>query len=420
VTIRAVGARIRLASLPLAAVCCLAGCGGGGDKPGDRITGSTLTIYASTPLHGPSNADGEAVVDGARLALAAMRGRIGRYRIALRVLDDSTAQSGQWDPVQTTIGARLAVQDTTTIGYIGDLNSGASAISIPVLNRAGIPQISPGSTAVGLTVASAAAAPGEPEKYYPTGIRTFARVIPNDSVQAGAQVRLQQELGCKRTYVFDDGEVDGEDIASSFVLAAQAARLQVAAVQEFNPTATDFSSLAAGVASAGADCVLITALPSPGAVLLTKQLAGALPEAPIFGSADLAESTYVDPAQGGIPESVDSRVLLTAATLDPSAYPPAGQAFYQVYRQRFGVPEPAAIFGYESMSLMLRAIGRATRRGTAPADRAQVRAAIFTTRERHSALGTYSIDPRGDTTLRTYGVYRIVGGRLVFWTAISA
>ena len=35
-------------------------------------------------------------------------------------------------------------------------------------------------------------------------------------------------------------------------------------------------------------------------------------------------------------------------------------------------------------------------------------------------LGTYSITPDGDTTLRRYGVYRIMGGRLRFWKQIDA
>ena len=74
-----------------------------------------------------------------------------------------------WDPGQTTVNARLAVQNKNTIGYIGDLNSGATAVALPLLNRVGIPEISPASTAVGLTQRqSRGRRPGEPEKYYPT------------------------------------------------------------------------------------------------------------------------------------------------------------------------------------------------------------------------------------------------------------
>ncbi len=71
------------------------------------------------------------------------------------------------------------------------------------------------------------------------------------------------------------------------------------------------------------------------------------------------------------------------------------------------------------MKLLLDAIGAATDGGRRDAQRSRVIAALFATRDRHSAVGTYSIEPDGDTTLARYGVYRIVGGRLVFWRAID-
>ena len=58
-------------------------------------------------------------------------------------LDDSTAAAGNWDPGQTSTNARKAAQDKSTVAYIGEFNSGASAVSIPILNQAGIAQISP-------------------------------------------------------------------------------------------------------------------------------------------------------------------------------------------------------------------------------------------------------------------------------------
>jgi branched-chain amino acid transport system substrate-binding protein len=402
----------------LAAVAALPGCGSDHKVP-NRISGETLTIYTSLPLTGASAVSGQAVLGGAKIALDQIHGRIGRYRIVLRWMDDSTAKRGSWDPGQTTINAHQAMNDDTTIGYIGEYNSGASAISIPLLNRMGIPQISPASTAVGLTSHGIGAAPGEPEKYYPTGTRTFARVVPSDAIEATAQVRLQQQAGCGKTYILDDGEFDGDDAEASFQVAARAAHLKLAGVQTFDPRVKDYRPLAAAVAKTGADCVLISAITENNAVLLTKQVAQAMPNAKLFGTAGLAESTFADPEQGGIPRALDPRVLITAAALGPSASPPSGKAFYDRYQLRYDAPEPYAIFGYEAMSLMLSAIARATDDGTEPAQRSKVRAAIFATKGRRSVLGTYGIRPDGDTTLRRYGVYRIVGGRLRFWKQID-
>jgi branched-chain amino acid transport system substrate-binding protein len=361
--------------LLLAPLTALAGCGlasASGSSlapPGNRIAGRTLTIYTSVPLHGASAVAARAVVGGELRALARIGGRIGRYRIVLRTLDDSSVRSGRWDPGQTTLNARLARTDPTTIGYLGEFNSGASAISIPVLDRAGIPQISPTNTAVGLTSGSPAASPGEPEKYYPTGVRTFARVVPSDAVQAPVLVGLQQAEGCTRTFVLDDGDVDGADTASSFQLAAQGAGLRVVGVQSYDPLAGNYLALAGAVAKTAADCVLISADTENHATLVT--------------------------SEGGLPASLDPRVLITA---------PA---------------QPDAILGYEAMSLMLHSISRATRGGRDAAERSKVVQAIFSTRDRHSLLGTYSIDSNGDTSLRRYGVYWVVHGQLRLWKAVD-
>ena len=146
-----------------------------------------------------------------------------------------------------------------------------------------------------------------------------------------------------------------------------------------------------------------------------------MPDLKIFGTAGLAETTFANPADGGIPLSVDPQVVLTSPALAPARVPALGA---RVHWPRTGAghgpPEPDAIFGDEAMSLLLDAIDRATDHGTRPAVRADVRNALFATRDRHSVLGTYSIDANGDTTLRRFGVYDIVQGRLTFWEAIEA
>jgi branched-chain amino acid transport system substrate-binding protein len=393
----------------------LAGCAGSAEEGGGRIAARTLTLYVSVPLDGASAVSSQAVLHGAQMALDRLHGRIGRVRIVLKQLDDAAPTRAEWDPGQTTNAAHIAFADPTAVGYIGDLNSGASAISIPVLNRLAIPQISPTSTGVGLTSSAPGAAPGEPDKYYPTGIRTFARVAPNDAVQAAVQVGLQRSLGCTKTFVVDDGEVDGEDIATSFDLAARAAGLQVIATQQFNQRATDYRALAASLASAGPDCVLISAITDANAVLVTRELAAAVPSARVFATAGTAESTFAR----GIPPALARRLLITSPALGASAYPRAAQELLSEYARRYGTPEPDAILGYEAASLMLDAIARATDNGRREVRRTSVLKAIFGTRERRSVLGTYSITPDGDTSLKTYGVWRVAGGRLQFLRAVA-
>jgi branched-chain amino acid transport system substrate-binding protein len=412
--------RVKVPGIVLASALLAVAIGGCGSKDAvaNRIDSAMLTIYSSGPLRGPSRPNAQAVLNGEELALAQARGQVGRYRIRLRTLDDSTPPRDEWDPGKTTVNAHIVLQDPTTIGYIGDFNSGATAVSIPLLNRLGIPQISASSSAVGLTSDAAGAAPGEPQKYYPTGIRTFARVVPNDTVQATVQVNLQRSLGCRKTYVLEDGEVDGEDMASSFGLVARSAGLKVVSVQEFPPRATSYAPLAKSVSQSGANCVLISALTESGAPLLARQIGAVMPLVQIFGSAGVAESTFVDPAAGGIPLWLDSRVMVTAPAVGPSAGPASAKAFYAAYERRYGPAQPFAIFGYEAMRLMLNAISRATDGGRRPVLRSRVLAEIFATRDRDSVLGTYSITRTGDTTIRRYGVWRVIDGGLSFWKSM--
>src|SRR4051794_4098923 len=88
----------------LAALAALAGCGSKHPVP-NKIPGQTLTIYTSIPLDGASSVSGHAVLGGAQLALAQVRGRIGKYRVVLRPMDDATVKRGSWDPGQTTLNA---------------------------------------------------------------------------------------------------------------------------------------------------------------------------------------------------------------------------------------------------------------------------------------------------------------------------
>lgn len=412
--------RAALAGIALVASLLIAGCGSRTQLAADAVRGDFLTVYSSAPAYGPSAIGAQAVVNGERLALDQIGSRIGRYRIVLKVLDDSTMQRGRADPGQTTANAQSAAVDPTAIGYLGEYDSGASAIAIPILNRAGIAQLSATNAAVGLTSNGPGASPGEPEKYYPSGVRTYARVTPNDSVEAVAQVKLQQAQGCTKTYVLEDGGVDGSDAAASFQLAAQSAGLSVVGVQGFDPRATDYTDVAAAAAKLAPDCILISADTENNAVQLTDQVAAAVPHAMLFGTDGLAETSFTDPAQGGIPAKLDGRMLITVAIPGPDASAAATRSFLEAYESRYGTPQPYAVFGYQAMELLIDAIARTTGHGSRPAERSKVVAAIFGARERRSVLGTFRIKRDGDTTLREYGAFRVTGGRLRLWQTITA
>src|SRR3954453_1664000 len=402
----------------------IAACGsdepsGGKRAGGGESAGKQLTIYSSLPLQGAARAQSEAAVNGAKLALEQAGNKAGKFPIKYVSLDDSTAQAAGWEPNATSTNARKAASDKSTIGYMGEFNSGATAVSLPILNEAGIAQVSPGNTAVGITSDDPGASPGEPDKYYPTGVRTYARVLPKDTYQGAALAALAKEKNCASAYILNDKEVYGAGLAKNVELSAKKVGLAIKGDEGIDKNAANYRSLAEKIKGTGAQCFIYAGITANNAVQIFKDMAAALPDAPLLGPEAVGESGFFDPKDGGLPPDVAKRVLITIPGVAPEEYPPAGQEFLKAYEAKFGEknPDRYAVYGYESMSLLLDAIKRA---GGAGDDRAAGAKQLLETKDRDGVFGKYSIDKNGDITLTPYGVYKIQDGALVFDHTIKA
>jgi len=274
--------------------------GGTSSSGGGEAAGKQLTIYSSVPLQGASRVQTTAVVNGAKLALEQAGNKAGAHTIKYEPLDDSTAQAGNWTPEQESSNARKAAQDDSTAVYLGTFNSGAAAVSIPILNEAGIPMISPANTAVGLTTNQPGSNPGEPDKYYPAGTRNYTRIVPKDTIQGAALATVMKEDGCTKVQLTNDKEVYGAGLASNIELAAKAQGLTIISNEAIDKNAANYRSLAQKAKGAGADCFVYAGITANNAVQLYKDFAAALPDAKgLYGPDGVAESGFVDPKEGG-------------------------------------------------------------------------------------------------------------------------
>jgi len=391
--------------------------GGGGDSGGGG--GSSVTVYSSLPLQGASRPQTTALVDGIKLALKEAGGKAGNITVKYTSLDDSTAQAGTWTPEATSANARKVAQDDSAIAYIGEFNSGASAISIPILNEVPILQLSPANTAVGLTTDEPGADEGEPEKYYPTGSRHYMRIVPKDTIQGAALASLMKKDGCGNAYILNDKEVYGAGLSRNIESAAKEIGLEILANEGIDPKAPNFRSQAATMKSDGAECFVFSGITANGAVQLYKDVAAALPDAQLYGPDGVAESGFADPKEGGVPVDVGNRIKVSVATLAPDEYPPDGKKFFSQFEKEYGEPnpDPYSIYGFEAMDLFLDTCKKLADECT---DRQAVIDAMFQTKGRESVLGTYDIDENGDTTLTDYGIYQIKNGELEFDETIQA
>lgn len=375
--------------------------------------GSQLTVYSSLPLQGPSGAVSQQIVNGEKLALHDAGGHVGPFKISYDSQDDSSPTSGQWDPSVTAQDAKTAANDPSTIAYLGDYNSAATAISLPIINAAGILQVSPASPYVGLT-SSLDAGQDEPERFYLTGKRNFARLQPGDPKQAQAQVRLMKQLGVKKLYVLDDQDPFELPLAQIVATDAEEAGIVVAAHDSLDTAATSsFTGEATKIAESGAEAVFFAGGTEEGAVALWRQLYGANPHLWLLGSSTMVNAQFTQ-AIG----AAGARTLLSTPVLPTGLYPASAQPVLAAYRRQFGErPEAYALFGYAAMSAALQAIRRAGARGN---DRQAVIDALFAAGQHDSVIGRYTIEPDGETTLSSYGVDRVSGGRPVFWRELNA
>ena len=389
----------------------VAACGDDDDDDGGGGGGTTaskdVTVYSSLPLQGASRVQSLDVQRGAELALDQRGGKAGSCTVDYKKLDDSTAQAGTWDPGATSANARKVATDDNAIALLGEFNSGASAISIPITNEAGILQVSPSNTALELTKDAGPDDKGAPEKYYPSGERTYGRVVPADHIQGSAQAEWMAEEGVKKLYVLDDKQVYGLGVAKTTADAAELNGIEVVGTDGIDPKAPNYRSLASKIADSGADAVVFGGIVDNNAVQLYKDLGAALPDATLWGPDGVATSTFTN----DLPQDVQARTYLTVATINEEDYPPKGQKFFDDFKAKYNqkIVQPYAIYGYEAMDVVLDSMERA---GDSCNDRQTVIDEFFNTTDKEGVTGTYDIDDDGDVNISQFGRFRVENGEL--------
>jgi branched-chain amino acid transport system substrate-binding protein len=359
------------------------------------------------------------VLAGERLALADAGGRAGRYRVRLVALDAATAQAGGWDPNEISQNVRRAVRNPDAVAYLGELDVGSSAISIPILNENGMLQVSPLDTAMGYTVRTAAIA-GSPERYYPNlqrAGRTFARLVPSDRVQAAALLGFMEREHIHRLALLDDDDAVELALLDAVRAGARAHGMAIVSDAEVDGTVQDYGELIARVRAGAPDAVLYAGGPlAGGAARLWRQLAAAAPSLRLFAPGSLVDAPFI----AAIGPAAASLTYVTRPALSLTAY---RSAAHRVVRAAAagggGAPAPEALYGYEAMAATLAAIERASDTSGGRLTRAAVVRAFFHAPPRPSVLGTYAVARDGDTSLRRFGAYRVLGGRLRYVGALT-
>jgi branched-chain amino acid transport system substrate-binding protein len=379
----------------------LTGCLDGGDKgESTRISGDTLTVYSSLPRHGLTAEAAAAVLAGQRRALRDAGGRVSGRRVRLVALDSSKPDGRGWDPGMVNANAERAKDDPTAIAYLGELDFGGSAVSLPTTNEAGLLQVSPGDGLTSLTRRPPGRPRAGPERFYPTDERSFIRLVPSDLRQAETLLALARRQGARSLAVLDDDEIYGRELAIVLASRARRAGIRVERVAEIRDDSAAVPDRVDELSEVRPGAVVYAGLPGDAYGPLMAALARRLPAVPMLGSAGLRAA----PA----PRAAPRTVTVLSAVRPAASYPKSGRRLLARLGDGRRPARPEALYGYESMRLVLDAVEQGG------PDRAAVIKAALTPRMRSSVLGRYRVSSLGEVSENRFAAYRFEHGRLVF------
>ena len=360
--------------------------------PVTRGEPATVKIVASLPMKGASAPEAASIDKAIRMALEGAGYRAGNTTVQYEALDDTTPGMAAWDEHREVQIARQAVRDRDVMAYIGPFSSAAARNVLPILNRAHLVAVSPTATYPGLTRAASDAAPDEPGVYSPTGVRSFARIIPPDDQQAVVAAAWAAELGVSRVAVVDDGSPRGGHLSASFAEAARRLGLEVVSgPQSIDRRGADYRTVAEQIRASGPGLVFFAGGSQNHASRFVRDVRATVgPSVAIMATDRVYNQRFLDEAGKD-----GDGIYVMVNGLPPGSLTDRGAAWYTVYRTRFQ-EEPGiyAVYAYEAARVLLDGISRAGVK-----DREAIREEVLATTDFDGLLGSFSFDPQGDPTI---------------------
>lgn len=429
---------VAVAALALTA----AGCGGGKKKSSSGGGGNGVTalpasscnpvqykgsgkpdylIASDLPLIGGSRTQTIQMNQAITYVLSQQDWKAGKYKIAFQPCNDATAQLAKWDPTKCSANAHSYAGDSSLIGVVGTFNSGCAAIEIPVLNKApggGLMLISPANTYGCLTEPCAG---NEPEKYYPSGTRNYARVAPSDPNQGAVDAKFLQGKGVKSVYILNDKEAYGLGVAKNFSGAAKALGMTVTGFSAYDPKAANFQATFTKIKNTNPDAVFIGGLIDENSGQLINDKVAVLGDnnkVKLMLPDGFTTDAVFQRSEGGTPNANGAYFSVAGVGIDK--YKGAALKFIDGFKTQLGGKpvDPYAILGAQAAQVLLDAIGRSDGSRTSVIDE------VFKTKITDGLIGSFELNKNGDLTgangaALLYTIYLGAGGHLKTLTTTS-
>jgi branched-chain amino acid transport system substrate-binding protein len=351
-------------------------------------------LVSDFPLQGSSRTQTTQIVGAIRFLLDKQDWKAGDHNIAFQSCDDATAQAAKWDSGKCSQNANAYAGNEKVIGVIGTFNSGCAAIEIPVLNQApngGIPMMSPANTFVCLTEGGPGCEDTEPDKYYPTGNRNYARVVPHDAYQGAAMAEFAQAQKIKSIYILNDKEAYGLGVATNFKNAAEHLGITVAGFEAWDPKASSYEGLFRKIGGSGADAVFLGGLIDENGAKVIKDKVAVL--GPNDGKVKLlAPDGFTTQQTIDEAGTAAAGMYMSVAGVPIDEFKGAGAEFAAEFKPTLGGREidPYAIYGAQAARVLLDAIA------ASDGSRASVIEQMFNASVKDGLLGSFDINENGD------------------------
>jgi len=406
-----------------AAALTLTACANNSETGGGGGAGSKdLVISTDLPLQGSSASQSQSTNDMIQLYLDSIGSKAGEYNITLKTYDDSTAAKGAWDDAACAKNATDHVANTNEVAVMGTFNSGCAKIEVPTLNQDStgpMLMVSHANTNPGLTKTWDT---GEPDKYFPTGTRNYARVVTTDDYQGqGAATYAAEDLKVKKAYVLNDNQTYGLGVAKAFASAAAKEGIEIVGEQAWDAKQPNYTALYQAVKASGADMVYLGGIyDNNGGQVVKDKVA-------VLGANDGAVKLFAPDGFTGYPDFLKLKesegTYLSFAGLTTSQLREAGGAgakLLDAYKTKYGADPSTnyALYGVSAVQVILEAIKKSdgTRKG--------VRDAVFegdgiTISAADSVLGKdIKIDPKsGDVNAIDISIELVKSGEETFLKA---
>jgi branched-chain amino acid transport system substrate-binding protein len=355
-------------------------------------------IASDLPLQGSSRTQTTQMNQAIVYELEQRDWKAGDYNIAFQACDDASAQLAKWDPSKCSANANAYKGNDKLLGVLGTFNSGCAIIELPVLNQApdgGILLFSAANTYGCLTEPCAG---NEPEKYYPSGTRTYVRVAPSDPNQAAVVAKFAQEKGVKSVYILNDKEAYGLGVAKNFQGAAKALGMEIKGFAAYDPKQPNFQATFTKIKATDPDAVFVGGLidENSGQLINDKvSILGPNVDSPSKGTMlflpdGFTDNAIFDRAEGGTPNAKGAYFSVAGVGIDQ--YKGAALEWIEGFQQSTNAESisPYSVLAAQSAQVLLDAIENSD------GSRSEVIENVFDTQVDDGLIGSFSFNENGD------------------------